>query len=143
MPASQPDPIDDRTPLMLAACADDLCALFEEILAGAEIDKLDSRRWTALSYACRRGHYEIVRQLLDSGANPNVHGSYDMVETPLSLAARHGHFDIVRLLVARGADPDCYAGIPAVKAECFARLAGFHHISEFLLYYEDKRAGKK
>ena len=139
MPSCRPDPIDDRTPLMLAACANDLCALFEEILSGAEIDRRDSTRWTALSYACSRGHYEIASQLLDSGADPNVHRSYDMVETPLSLAAGRGHFDIVRLLIAHGADPDCYAGIAGVRAECCARRAGFHHISEFLLYHEDRR----
>lgn len=76
MPATRPDPIDDRTPLMLAACSGDLDELFDLILTGSELDKQDSRRWTALSYACWAGHYPVIQQLLDSGADPNVHEQY-------------------------------------------------------------------
>lgn len=125
---------------MLAACADAVCELFEIVLTGVPIDQQDSNRWTALSYACWYGHYEIVQQLLDSGADPNVHASYAMVDTPLSIAARQGHFDIVRLLIAHNADPDCYAGVVGVRAEWYARQNGHHDISEFLLYHEDKRS---
>lgn len=138
MPAFQPDPIDDRTPLMLAACENDLVGLFEHLLDTVEIDAQDSRKWTALTYAASLGHYEIVTQLLDSGADPNIHASYDMVHTPLSIAAAGGHFDTVRLLIAHGADPDCYAGIWAARAECYARHNSNHAISEFLLYHEDE-----
>ena len=139
MPATQPDPIDDRTPLMLAVCADDMCELFDVLLSGAPVDQQDSRRWTALSYASWYGHYEIAQQLLDSGADPNVHDSYSMADTPLSLAAQQGHFDIIRLLIAHDADPNIYAGVSAVRAEWYARRSGHHDISEFLLYHEDKR----
>jgi ankyrin repeat protein len=124
---------------MLAACGNDLCELFEEILAGAHIDLQDSRRWTALHYASWFGHYEVAQQLLDSGANPNVHESYSMTDTPRNLAAQRGHFDVGRLLIAHGADPNRYAGIIAVRAECYARRNGHHNISEFLLYHEDRR----
>jgi len=137
MPA-QPDPVDDRSALMLAVCASDLCELFDVLLSGAHVDQQDSRQWTALSYACWYGNYEIVQQLLDSGADPNIHKSYAMVDTPLSIAAEQGHFDIVRLLIAHDADPNCYAGIEAVRAEWYARTSGHHEISEFLLYHEDK-----
>lgn len=140
MPAFQPDPVDDRTALMRAACAGDLCELFDLILSGASVDAQDTERWTALSYACWYGQYEIAQQLLDSGADPDVHESYAMVHTPLSLAAQRGDFDLVRLLVAHGADPNIYAGVLAVRAECYARRGGFHDISEFLLYHEHRRA---
>jgi ankyrin repeat protein len=123
---------------MLAACSNDLCELFDVILSGAVIDARDSCQWTALSYACWYGHYEMALQLLDSGADPDVHESYSMVDTPLSLAAQEGHFDIVRLLIAHGANPNLYAGVMAARAECHARRKGFHAISEFLLYHEDK-----
>jgi ankyrin repeat protein len=124
---------------MLAAGADDLCELFEELLSGACVDQQDSRRWTALSYACWYGHYEIAQQLLDSGADPNVHESYSMADTPLSLAAQQGDFDIVRLLIAHDADPNIYAGVSGVRAEWYARRNGHHDISEFLFYHQDKR----
>ena len=126
---------------MRAACADDLCELFDLLLSGVPTDQQDSRQWTALSYACLHGHYEIVQQLLDSGADPNVYQSYAMIDAPLSLAAMKGNFDLVRLLIAHNADPNCYAGIAAVRAEWYARKGGHHDISEFLLCHEDKRTG--
>ncbi|EDY18589.1 Ankyrin [Chthoniobacter flavus Ellin428] len=124
---------------MRAACAGDLCELFDLLLSGALVDAQDSQRWTALSYASWHGQYEIAQQLLDSGADPDVHESYSMVDTPLSLAAQRGDFDLVRLLIAFGANPDIYAGVAAARAECYARWRGFHDISEFLLYHEDRR----
>jgi ankyrin repeat protein len=140
MPATRPDPIDDRTPLIRAPCADDLCELFDLILSGAPVDAQDSHGWTALNHACSHGNYEIAQQLLDSGANPNLHESYSMIETPLSLAAKCGHFDVVRLLIAHEADPNCYAGSMAIRAECYARREGHLGIAQFLRREEDKRA---
>lgn len=139
MPASKSEPKDDRSPLMLAACAGDLCEVFDLLLSGVDVDQQDSRKWTALMYACWSQNYEIVQQLLDSGAEPNIHQSYDMVETPLSIAAGSGSFEIVRLLIAHNADPNCYAGVAAARAESYARRGGHHEISEFLLYHEDRR----
>src|SRR5262245_41577640 len=114
MPAQQPDPIDDRTPLMLSVCSGDLCELFDLILSGASIDHRNAEGWTALHYACDRNEYEIAVQLLDSGADPNGADPdpfpYSLIDTPLTLAAEHGNFDLVRLLIAHGADPDRYAG---------------------------------
>jgi ankyrin repeat protein len=138
MPAFQPDPIDDRTALMLATCAGDSSEVFELLLHSAAHDTRDSREWTALTYACWFGHYDIAKQLLDAGADPDVHESYSMADTPLGVAAERGHFDLVRLLVARGADPDRYSGVAAMRAESYARRNGFHDISEFLLYHSDK-----
>jgi ankyrin repeat protein len=139
MPAFQPDSIDDRTPLMLAACADSLSELFEILLNGVEIDEKDHRGWTALTYAAHFGHYEIVNQLLDSGANPNLVSSYAMIDTPLAEAARLGHFDIVRLLIAHDADPNCYSGIAAARAGAYARWNRHEDISEFLRLHEDQK----
>ncbi len=139
MPATRPDRIDDRTPLMLAACADDLCTLFEVILEGADVDAQDADGWTALTHACAKAHYEIAQQLLDSGAGLDVQESNSMKDTPLSMAAQCGNFDLVRLLIHRGADPNRYAGIMAVTAECYARRGGFREISEFLRDCEDKQ----
>ena len=138
MPAVQPDPIDDRTALMVAVCEGDSSAVFELLLHSPAIDAQDSREWTALGYACWCGHHDIAKQLLDAGADPDVHESYSMLHTPLSLAAERGDIDLVRLLIARGADPDIYAGIAAMRAEVYARHRGFHDISEFLLYHADK-----
>ena len=139
MPAVQPDPIDDRTPLMLAVCAREFGQVLELILDGAELDAKTHEGWTALTYAISYQEYEIARQLLDSGANPDPVASYDMQDAPLALAAQRGDFDLVRLLIAHGANADVYSGISALRAEGYARHCGHHDISEFLLYHEDKK----
>lgn len=138
MPAIQPDPIDDRTPLMLAVCERDFARVFDLIIDGVDIHARTHRGWTALTYAVHGQEYQIARQLLDSGADPNPVASYDMQDAPLAVAASQGDFDLVRLLIAHGADPDTYSGIFALRAEGYARRNGHHDISEFLLYHEDK-----
>lgn len=138
MPSRRPDPTP-LTPLMRAARKGALPEVFELVVDGVEIDTKDDRGWTALSYACYQGHYEIARQLLDSGAEVDPQESYSSWDSPLSLAAGHGHFDLVRLLIAHGANPNLYAGAVMIRAEAYARYAGHHAISEFLLYHEDRR----
>lgn len=130
-------------PLISAVKAEDLCEVFDLILSGESVDGQDAGRWTPLMYACRQGAYEIARQLLDSGANPDVHGDYDLWPTPLCIAAERGDFDLVRLLIAHGANPNIYAGPSYVRAEAYARWNKHHHLSEFLLYHEDKKPQKR
>lgn len=56
-----------------------------------------------LMMAVINGHIEMVRFLLDSGADPNLRYTYKDY-TSLMYASSYGHFGIVRLLVERGAD---------------------------------------
>jgi hypothetical protein len=57
----------------------------------------------ALDVASAMGHTDVVRLLLDRGANVDK-ASGNMGWTPLSSAAYKGHTDIVQLLIERGAD---------------------------------------
>ncbi len=63
---------------------------------------------TALSYACDRGHLDVVRVLLKRGANPNVADTFYKA-TPLDWASspaqtrKPEHAAIVGLLLAHGA----------------------------------------
>lgn len=62
-------------------------------------------RWkeTAFSKACWNGRLEVVKFLIDRGADVNARAG-DKV-TPLHQAARQGQLDVVRLLLSKGADP--------------------------------------
>jgi ankyrin repeat protein len=55
-----------------------------------------------LHTACESGHMNIVKTLLDSGANLTAQGKNDY--SPLHYACYKGHTNIVQLLLARGAD---------------------------------------
>ena len=60
-----------------------------------------------LTAAVRGGHTEIVKLLLDSGADPNLRDTWKSMPpngTALENAAGNGHLDIAKLLVERGAD---------------------------------------
>ncbi|HKO61508.1 MAG TPA: ankyrin repeat domain-containing protein [Pyrinomonadaceae bacterium] len=57
----------------------------------------------SLSLACERGHLEVVKFLLERGADVNVRDG-DEKGTPLMSATWSRHEEIVKLLIARGAD---------------------------------------
>ena len=56
---------------------------------------------TPLKIAVVRDDVQIVTDLLEAGANPNLQGEDDY--TPLHHAASHGHLEIISLLLAHGA----------------------------------------
>lgn len=59
---------------------------------------------TALMLAAEKGSEEIVRMLLDAGADPNLQNK--KCETALMLAIPKRHKDIVAILLDKGADPN-------------------------------------
>ena len=60
--------------------------------------------WTALLYASAQGYPQIVRLLLDAGANPDVGNVHKI--TPLMYGARYGNLEVCRLLIEHGAVTD-------------------------------------
>lgn len=58
---------------------------------------------TALSYACDRGHLEVVKVLLQHDANVNAKDTFYGV-TPLDRALQRGHTAVVKLLLENGAE---------------------------------------
>ncbi len=132
MPAIQPDPIDDRTPLMRAVCERHFAQVLALILDGAEIEARTREGWTALTYAVSVQDYEVTFQLLNIGANPNPVASYSKQDAPLALAAAAGNFALVRLLIDCGADLYIYSGVSALRAEGYARRNGHWDIAHYL-----------
>ncbi|CAE6945070.1 ANKRD50 [Symbiodinium natans] len=85
-------------------------------------DKVESSGiFTPLLEASRLGHVEMVRLLLEAGANKNlglVNG------TPLAVAARQGHQEVVRVLLKAGAWVDeASAGFPPLFLAAAANQA--------------------
>ena len=78
----------------------DVQALSCLVDAGTEVK--DRYGWTPLHSAAGSGHTDIVKLLLDAGADKDVKNENGY--TPLHGAARYGHTDIVELLLDAGAD---------------------------------------
>ena len=64
----------------------------------------DFAGWTALHEACNHGYLEIVKTLIDHGADVNVHGLDG--DTPLHDAAANGHEEITIVLIQSGGNPE-------------------------------------
>ena len=80
--------------------------------------------------AVKRGDIVRVRELLDSGEDPNTREHYTY-RTALMIASEYGHTEIIRLLLDRGADinsqNDSYTAL--IKAS----MLGKGDMAEFLL----------
>ena len=69
------------------------------------VDLVDNYNNTSLSIASYNGYIEIVKMLLDSGANPNIKNDEDG-NTALTDASENGYYEIVQMLLDSGADPN-------------------------------------
>ena len=75
------------------------------IKEGANPNTQDHNGWTPLHEVAQRKRLDLVRLLLDAGANPNIPGG-DENYTPLHDAVEVGSIDIVEILVERGANKE-------------------------------------
>ena len=90
------------TPLMFAALSGDVQLARDLLRASADPNAANHAGATALIWAVEHG--DVVRVLLDAGANPNA--SSGLGRAPLTLAAMQARSEpVVRLLLDRGATP--------------------------------------
>lgn len=100
---------DDKTPLFLAAGDGhlDICKLL--LQHGADIEAIGcvftDRRYyyPPLMNAIEKKHRDVIKYLLESGANPNVKNE-PLKSSALHRAAESGLQDIVELLIEKGAE---------------------------------------
>jgi ankyrin repeat protein len=72
------------------------------------VDLMDRSGKTALLWASERGHSEIIRLLLEKGADINAQGGEN--GNAIQCAAREGNLEIVQLLLEKGADINAQGG---------------------------------
>lgn len=73
-----------------------LAKVEEALNAGAAIQQQDEQGWTALNWAAGKGNVEIVRLLLERGADVRHTGRDERTAYKIALAAKH--IDVARLL---------------------------------------------
>lgn len=99
---------------------------------GADVKYVLGNGETALYIAAFKGDPEVVKALLQKGANPNVattDGPTDtlpggppvMGESPLHLAAAYGHMDVIDMLLEAGADPQAVDKVGATPVHWAGR----------------------
>lgn len=72
----------------------------------ADIDAQDSLGNTSLAQAVKRGYTELVKFLLQAGANPNITSkdNYNNIFTPLISACKLNNIVLVKILIEKGCD---------------------------------------
>ena len=127
------------TPLVIAAYTGNDKIVDVLLQFGAKIDQkgtfgIKNRGYicsaTALWCASWMGHYNIVKLLVDNGANVNL--PTDNGSTPILVACHQGSFEIVRFLVESGADVNATNNY---KETCLNSPSekGYYKIVQYLL----------
>ena len=93
------------------------------------INKPNKQNNTPLHVACSKGHFKIVRYLIDNGAEIDKRGQDDT--TPLHVAINKGHKKIVLLLIAYGSDIE--ASVRHCKPLHIAAKRDFEDIVDILI----------
>jgi len=124
-----------RSLLSYAACKGNMAVVKFLITKGADVNKYDKSCYARSgSYpilnATIYNHFEIVKYLIQNGANINV--SNGAGNTPLIYASTHGYYDIAKLLLENGADVNEYMEY-GYSALYFASLHGNLEIVKLLI----------
>ncbi|MDX6770334.1 MAG: ankyrin repeat domain-containing protein [Elusimicrobiota bacterium] len=94
--------------LYSAAKKGDVEKVAKLIAEGAPVNKaygFDNSRYYALGVAAHNGHVEVVRLLLEKGANPNLDDAVGFTAIHHAVANPAPNVEVVRLLLENGADP--------------------------------------
>ena len=126
---------DPQGMLFAAAKVGDVVRVVRLLREGADpnVPPYESVALTPIRVAAEGGHTEVVRALLQHGAEPNASSGGSLSDqAPLGLAAAAGHLELCALLISAGADVDGNASAgqrvrgqftPLMQAALFGRAA--------------------
>ncbi len=97
---SSADDLVDK--FVTAAAKGEYSKVVSYVKKGVVIDGKNQARWTALAYACKYNHLDIVKFLIENGAKINE--TVNTGSTPLAVALLSGYFDIADYLIKHNAD---------------------------------------
>ncbi|MDH3784845.1 MAG: PQQ-binding-like beta-propeller repeat protein [Acidobacteriota bacterium] len=86
-----------------AARAGDLDKMKQLVTEGVDVNAPTRYQATALSFACDKGHLEVVKYLVENGADLNPKDSFYEF-TPIGWASFNEHVEIIELLLEKGAE---------------------------------------
>ena len=101
---------DGRTPIFYVRSSE---ALNKLVIAGADINKLDNKKESVISYFIKNKPFEYSEYLVLAGANLDIENSEGW--TPIFDAVVSGNIKLVELMLERGGDfkkEDIYGNIP-------------------------------
>jgi ankyrin repeat protein len=120
-----------RTPLLVAASANGTAESVRLLLAkGAKVNVTDTVGMTPLTAAALVNDTEVVKLLVENGAEVTVPAATGAATTPLMAAATNGNAENVRLLLDRGANPKAISADSAATVKNgpiqFGRVTALH-----------------
>merc|ERR1711988_161315 len=131
--SNTPDYYSGMTPLLWAAqgghweCIQKLCENY------SDLDVCDKNGQTALHIACREGHFDLARVLLEHGCSPNIR-DHSLGKTPLHMVTGTGNHAMCELLVVNGSDVNIVDNDGSTPLY-ISSVEGHSEIRELLLRY--------